>query len=167
MIRVKLSKEDTVPAFLLIKLLFFVLMVTIISSVEVYASNDSAQPEKYTMAYGDTVRTYSMYLPTSIGDGAPLVVYTHGYGSKTRWRDDLNAVATVAANNRCTTMTIDTFPTKCDASRLVKRTTYSCAPSDCDVIIYEIEGGKHSWADDDVDTSRILWVFFQAILSSY
>ncbi len=308
MIRVKLSKEDTVPAFLLIKLLFFVLMVTIISSVEVYASNDSAQPEKYTMAYGDTVRTYSMYLPPSIGVGAPLVVYTHGYGSKTRWRDDLNAVAdscgfavcypdgmpdsrgydswkvgyptqdcmiideadffrnlldevtsrfglsrdnvfmagwsnggdlcyhlaytdptlfraygsvggllfeemyknnslsvpvpfieihgnadefamwqgdhfntggwgpyipvplavaTVAANNRCTTMTIDTFPTKCDASRLVKRTTYSCAPSDCDVIIYEIEGGKHSWADDDVDTSRILWVFFQAILSSY
>lgn len=301
MIRVKLSREDTVTAFLHIKWHFFILMIAFISSGSVNASSDSAQPEKYKMAYGDTVRTYSMYLPPSIGEGAPLVVYTHGYGSKTRWRDDLNAVAdscgfavcypdgmpdsrgydswkvgyptqdcmvidetdffrhlldevtskfglsrenvfmagwsnggdlcyhlvytdptlfraygsvgglmfedmyknnslsvpvpfieihgnadefamwqgdhfntggwgpyipvplavaTLATNNRCTTMTIDTFPTKSDVSRMVKRTSYSGAPSDYDVIIYEIENGKHSWATDDVDTSKILWDFF-------
>ena len=281
------------------------LAVLVASVVTVNASNESSQPKKYTMAYGDTVRTYSMYMPPSIVEGAPLVVYTHGYGSKTRWRDDLNAVAdscgfavcypdgmpdsrgydswkvgyptqdcmaideadffrhlldevtsrfclsnvnvfmagwsnggdlcynlaytaptlfraygsvggllyedmyknnsltvpvpfieihgnadefamwqgdhfntggwgpyipvslavaTVAANNRCTTIEIDTFPVKCDDSRMVNRTLYSSAPSDCDVVIYEIEGGKHSWADQDVDTSKILWNFFSRYL---
>lgn len=49
--------------------------------------------KKYEFAYGDTVRTYAMYLPEGLEAGAPLVVYTHGYGSKTRWRIGLNAVA--------------------------------------------------------------------------
>lgn len=261
-------------------------------------------PEKYTMAYGDTVRTYRMYLPDGIKEGAPLVVYTHGYGSKTRWRDDLNAVAdscgfavcypdglpdshgndswkvgypsqasmlvdeadffrhlldevtsrfklsrinafiagwsnggdlcyqfaytapslfraygsvggltfeetyrnnalthpvpfmeihgnadklsmwqgdhlntggwgayipvplagaALAANNRCTTVSTDIFPTKIDSERMVTRTVYGDAPSGCDVIIYEIDGSEHSWADKDVDTSRILWDFFGAV----
>ncbi len=288
-----------------IKLSLSFIIVAFSSAVTVNASNDGMLPEKYTMSYGDTVRTYRMYLPSSIGDGAPLVVYTHGYGSKTRWRDDLNAVAdscgfavcypdglpdsrgndswkvgypsqasmdineadffrhlldevtarfnlsrenvfmagwsnggdlcylltytdpalfraygsvgglmyediyknntltlpvpfieihgdadefamwqgdhlntggwgpyipvpfavaAVAANNRCTTQAIDIFPTKRDANRMVKRTFYSDAPSDCDVVIYEIEGGKHSWADEDVDTSKILWDFFSRYL---
>lgn len=283
------------------KFRIFTFAVTFAAAVAVNSADNSALPEKYTIAYGDTVRTYRMYLPFSAGDGAPLVVYTHGYGSKTRWRNDLNAVAdscgfavcypdgmpdsrgndswkvgypsqecmvideadffhhlidevtsrfrlsrvnvfmagwsnggdlcyqlaytdpalfraygsvggltfeemyknnaltvpvsfleihgnaddmsvwqgdhlntggwgayipvplavaAVAANNRCTTMTTDTFPAKRDASRLVKRTTYGGAPSGCDVIIYEIEGGKHSWAEEDVDTSKILWDFF-------
>jgi len=283
------------------KLGIFTLAVAFATAVAVNATDNSTLPEKYTMAYGDTVRTYRMYIPSSAGDGAPLVVYTHGYGSKTRWRNDLNAVAdscgfavcypdgmpdsrgndswkvgypsqecmvideadffrhlfdevtsrfslsrvnvfmagwsnggdlcyqfaytapalfraygsvggltfeemyknnaltapvpfleihgnadefsmwqgdhlntggwsayipvplavaAVAANNRCTTMETDTFPVKSDASRLVKRTTYGGAPSGCDVIVYEIDGGKHSWADQDVDTSKILWNFF-------
>ncbi|MDE6270312.1 MAG: esterase [Muribaculaceae bacterium] len=274
-------------------------------AVAVNATNHDAIPVKYTLTYGDTVRTYSMYLPPSIGDGAPLVVYTHGYGSKTRWREDLNAVAdscgfavcypdgtpdsrgydcwnvgyptqagmaideadffrhlidevssrfslsntnvfmagwsnggdlcyhlaytdpllfraygsvgglmyedmyknntltvpvpfveihgnaddvavwhgdhlnaggwgayipvplavaTMGAHNRCTTMAIDAFPNKRDAGRTVKRTSYSGAPSGCDVIIYEIDGGKHSWAEEDVDTSKILWDFFSRYL---
>lgn len=306
MTRVDLLRSDTFKALNLNrKLRLFILTVAVISAIAVNATDSGTQPEKYTMAYGDTVRTYSMYLPTSIGDGAPLVVYTHGYGSKTRWRDDLNAVAdscgfavcypdgmpdsrgydswkvgypsqdcmvideadffrhlldevtsrfslsnvnvfmagwsnggdlcyhlaytapalfraygsvgglmyeemykhnaltvpvpfieihgnadesamwqgdhfnaggwgayipvplavaTVAANNRCTTMAIDTFPAKCDENRTVKRTSYSGSPSDCDVIVYEIEGGKHSWAEGDVDTSKILWDFFSRYL---
>ena len=45
------------------------------------------------MAYGDTMRTYTIYRPDSINRFAPLVVYTHGYGSKTRNRKDLNRAA--------------------------------------------------------------------------
>ena len=268
-------------------------------------ADDSTLPEKYTMAYGDTVRTYRMYMPPSVRNGAPLVVYTHGYGSKTRWRNDLNAVAdscgfavcypdgtpdthgndswkvgypsqgnmtideadffrslldevtsrfslsrvnvfmagwsnggdlcyqfayttpalfraygsvggltfeemysnnaptapvpfieihgdaddiamwqgdhlntggwgayipvplavaALAANNRCATMSTDTFPSKRDVSRLVTRIVYGDAPSGCEAILYEIEGGKHSWADEDVDTSKILWDFFSRYL---
>ncbi len=279
---------------------FFTLTIALTLAVTTIA-NDTIPSEKYTMSYDNTVRSYSMYLPPSIVKGAPLVVYTHGYGSKTRWRPDLNAiadscgfavcypdglpdsrgydswnvgyptqdcmdideadffrhlleevtsrfnlshsnvfmagysnggdlcyhlaytdptlfraygsvgglmyenmytnntlsvpvpfieihgtadefamwqgdhcnaggwgpyipvplaVATVATNNRCTLMEIETFPSKSDANRMVKRTLYSGAPADCDVIIYEIDGGKHSWADEDVDTSKILWDFF-------
>lgn len=283
------------------RLRIFTLAVAFVMTVAVNAADDTTIPEKYTMAYADTIRTYRMYMPPSVGNGAPLVVYAHGYGSTTRWRNDLNmvadscgfaicypdgvpdsrgndcwkvgypsqksmvideadffrqlldevtarfglsrvnvflagwsnggdlcyqfaytdptlfraygsvgglmyeemynnntltapvpfieihgnadefaiwqgdhlntggwgayipvplAVAAVAVNNRCTTMTTNTFPTKCNAYRPVTRTIYGGAPSGCEVIVYEIEGGKHSWADTDVDTSKILWNFF-------
>lgn len=48
---------------------------------------------KFEISYGDTVRTYAMYVPEDLKPGAPLVVYTHGYGSKTRWVKALNATA--------------------------------------------------------------------------
>ena len=48
---------------------------------------------KYEINYGDTARTYAMYLPHNIKADAPLVIYTHGYGSKTRWVKGLNEVA--------------------------------------------------------------------------
>lgn len=52
------------------------------------------QPDKQTITVGDTVRTYSIFVPDNLPAGSPLVVYTHGYGSKTRWRKDLNEAAT-------------------------------------------------------------------------
>lgn len=263
-------------------------------------------PEKYQMAYADTTRTYAMYVPENIKPGAPLVVYTHGYGSKTRWRKDLNKVAdnhgfavcypdgapdtrgkdgwfvgyppqsnmarneedffaalldtvctrfhlsrenvfmagmsnggdlcyqlaytrpelfkayasvagltfewlyknhkltkavpfleihgnadktsmwegdhlneggwgeyipvpmaveAVAINNRCTTMATDTFPTLTDSTRMVVRTVYGDAPSGMDVVLYEIEGGTHSWHAKDVPTSEIIWQFFEATMN--
>lgn len=280
----------------------FMFAAFIFAASALYASD---APVKYKMDYCDTVRTYSMYLPDCIGEGAPLVIYTHGYGSKTRWRRDMNAVAdscgfavcypdgmpdsrgkdgwkvgyppqesmvideadffrhlldevtskfnlsrenvfmagmsnggdlcyqladtapslfraygsvagltfewlynnhslslpvpfleihgnadktsmwqgdhlntggwgayipvplavaAVAASNRCTTMSVDTFPTMRDPERIVTRTVYGDSPSGCDVVVYEIEGGKHSWADKDVATARILWDFFSRYL---
>lgn len=265
-----------------------------------------AQPQtKETMAYGDTVRTYAMYIPQNITKDAPLVVYTHGYGSKKRWIKDLNeaadahgfavcypdgapddrgkdgwfvgyppqwhmdrneedffeallnevcpkynlsrenvfmagmsnggdlcyqlaytrpnlfkayasvagltfewmynerkltepvhfmeihgnndmvsmwqgdhenkggwgayipvpmAVAAVAANNRCTTMETDTFPTLADSTRMVIRTVYGNAPSGKDVVVYEVQGAKHSWHAKDLPTSEIIWKFFEATM---
>lgn len=265
----------------------------------------AAPAEKYTMPYADTVRTYAMYIPENIKPDAPLVVYTHGYGSKTRWRKDLNAVAdekgfavcypdgapdtrgkdgwyvgyppqsnmarneedffaalldtvcprfnlsrenvfmagmsnggdlcyqlaytrpdlfkayasvagltfewlyndhrltipvpfleihgnadktsmwegdhtnqggwgayipvplavaAVAANNRCTTMESDSFPTLADSTRMVTRTVYGNAPSGMDVVVYEVDGGPHSWHAKDLPTSRIIWDFFEATM---
>lgn len=43
--------------------------------------------------FADTVRTYTVFIPDSLPDNAPVVVYLHGYGSKTRMRGDLNAAA--------------------------------------------------------------------------
>ncbi len=270
------------------------LMATILQS-------QSQEREKYKLNYGDTVRTYAMYLPATIKKGAPLVVYTHGYGSKTRWVKDLNAaadrhgfavcypdgspdtrgkdgwyvgyppqsnmpkneedffkallddvcprfnlsrknvfmagmsnggdlcyqlaytcpelfrayasvagltfewvyknhrltipvpfleihgnadktsawqgdhhnnggwgayipvplaVAAVAANNRCTTLAIDTIPSMRDPQRVITRSVYSGAPSGMDVVVYEVDGGKHSWHSKDLDTGEIIWQFF-------
>lgn len=266
----------------------------------------AAQPkEKESLVYGDTVRTYTMYIPQDIRQNAPLVVYTHGYGSKTRWRKDLNkvadkygfavcypdgapddrgkdgwfvgyppqwhmakneedffvalldevcakynlsrddvfmagmsnggdlcyqlaytrpdifkayasvagltfewmynerkltepvhfleihgnadktsmwegdhlntggwgayipvplAVSAVAANNRCTTIATDTFPTLKDSTRMVIHTVYGNSPSGKDVEVYEVQGGPHSWHAKDLPTSEIIWQFFSKIL---
>lgn len=70
------------------------------------------------------------------------------------------AVASIAYNNRCTKLTVDTIPSKADPERPVTRYVYSGAPSGMDVVVYEIEGGKHSWGNKDVDTAKIIWDFF-------
>lgn len=48
---------------------------------------------KYEFESQGKTRTYAMYLPANLKEGAPLVIYTHGYGSKSRWKKGLNAVA--------------------------------------------------------------------------
>lgn len=53
----------------------------------------TSQPQKYELKSGGEKRTYSMYLPSNLKEGAPLLIYTHGYGSKSRWKKDLNKVA--------------------------------------------------------------------------
>lgn len=49
--------------------------------------------EEYTFPYGDTIRSYSMYIPDSLAPGKPLIFMTHGYNSQTRRRKDLNKAA--------------------------------------------------------------------------
>ena len=261
----------------------------------------SAQ-EKYEMRYKDTVRTYTMFIPETVKEGSPLIVHTHGYGSKTRWREDLNeaaarrgyavcypdgapdtkgkdgwfvdyptqsnmdrheelffaalldevcgrfglsrdnvfmagfsnggdlcyqlaytdpdlfkayasvagltfkyaydnfkltepvsfieihgnddhtsmwggdhlntggwgpyipvplAVAALAANNRCFSMETRSFPTLSDPGRMVNVTTYSDSPSGKDVVLYEVEGGPHSWHRKDLDTGEVICEFFE------
>lgn len=276
----------------------FSFMITVVVAMVVKAQGVDRQ--KYQFDYCDTVRTYSMYIPENVKAGAPLVVYTHGYGSKTRWRSDLNAaadrhgfavcypdgmpdsrgkdgwkvgyppqesmkideadffrhlldevcakfnlsrenvfmagmsnggdlcyqlaytdpklfrgyasvagltfectylnnkltdpvpfleihgnadktsmwqgdhenkggwgayipvplaVSSIAYNNRCTKLTTDTLVSKRDTERLITRYSYTGAPSGMDVVVYEIDGGAHSWADKDLDTGEIIWQF--------
>ena len=61
-------------------------------------------------------------------------------------------------------MTVDSVASLRDPARVITRTVYGNAPSGCDVIVYEIDGGKHSWADKDLPTSKILWEFFSRYL---
>ncbi|MCM1504813.1 MAG: esterase [Muribaculum sp.] len=70
---------------------FFAFLIALISAMAISAETGDRQ--KFSFNFGDTLRTYSMYVPADINPGAPLVVYIHGYGSKTRWRPDLNAIA--------------------------------------------------------------------------
>lgn len=258
--------------------------------------------ERQSFEFGDTTRTYSMYLPSSIEKNAPLVVYAHGYSSRTRYVKDLNtaaerhgfavcypdgapdsrekdgwnvgypsqfnmpnneqdffkalldevcsrfslsrtnvfltgmsnggdlcyhfaytcpnlfkayasvsgltfeyvynnrkltdavpfleihgnadkvsmwqgdhhntggwgayipvplAVAAIAANNRCTTLVSDTIYSQSAPQRMIMRSIYSGSPSGADVVVYEVDGGKHSWFAKDLDTGEIIWQFFK------
>ncbi len=268
-------------------------------------SAQKIEPEKQSFNYKGTNRTYAMYKPDNLSADAPLVVYVHGYGSKTRWLADLNAaadrhgfavcypdglpdsrgkegwkvgyppqesivideadyfrnlldevcaryglsrenvfcagmsnggdlcyqfaytdptlcrayasvagltfectylpekltapvpfmeihgtadktsmwggdhenkggwgayipvplaVAAIAANNRCTTEVTDTVPSLPESGKTVVRTVYGNSPSGADVVLYRIEGGKHSWAKKDIETSEIIWNFFEPYL---
>lgn len=268
-------------------------------------SAQKIEPEKQSFNYKGTNRTYAMYKPDNLNADAPLVVYVHGYGSKTRWLADLNAaadrhgfavcypdglpdargkegwkvgyppqesivideadyfrnlldevcaryglsrenvfcagmsnggdlcyqfaytdptlfrayasvagltfectylpekltapvpfmeihgtadktsmwggdhenkggwgayipvplaVAAIAANNRCTTEVTDTVPSLPESGKTVVRTVYGNSPSGADVVLYRIEGGKHSWAKKDIETSEIIWNFFEPYL---
>lgn len=69
------------------------LMIVIAFAAFLPSMADTPEIPRYEMNYGDTVRTYAMYLPANLKAGAPLVIYTHGYGSKTRWLKDLNSTA--------------------------------------------------------------------------
>lgn len=72
------------------KKLFFFLAFLLLAAY-VAAAHDVV---KYEMAYGDTVRTYSMYIPDSAEKPLPLIVYTHGYSRPPhRQRADLNEAA--------------------------------------------------------------------------
>lgn len=275
------------------------LIIAIIWSATVSAKDP--QPERHRFAYGDTVRTYAIHRPEGLKPGAPLVVYTHGYGSSKRWLKDLNEVAdkngfavcypdgspdsrgkdgwkvgyppqesmtvdeadffrsllsevtsrfnlsrdnvfmagmsnggdlcyqlaftapelfrayasvaglafewlyrqhslsipvhfleihgnadrtsrwegdltndggwgcyipvpnaigSLVENNGCTKVQSDSLFSLRDPSRLITRTVHSGAPSGREVVLYEIHGGKHSWAAQDLPTAEIIWDFF-------
>lgn len=117
------------------------------------------------------------YLPFRLSQPVPFMEI-HGTADKTSmWNGDHDntggwgayipvplAVAAIAANNRCTVEVTDTVPSLPESGRTVVRTVYTGAPSGADVVLYRIEGGKHSWAKKDIETSEIIWNFFEPYL---
>lgn len=74
------------------------------------------------------------------------------------------AVAAVAANDRCTTMSSKTIPSISDPARKITITTYGGSPYGKEVILYEVDGGTHCWHDKDIDTGEVLVRFFEKSL---
>ncbi|MCI2108344.1 MAG: alpha/beta hydrolase-fold protein [Bacteroidales bacterium] len=281
------------------------IIITTLLLLVAACSMASAQ-ETYEMKYKGSVRTYCMYIPQSAKADAPLIVYTHGYGAKKSWRENLNAaaerhgfavcypmgspdvkgklgwfvaypsqsnmdrheekflaallkevckrfnlsrenvfltgmsnggdlcyqiiytkpdlfkayasvagltfeyayknkltkpvslleihgnndhtsmwtgdhentggwgpyipvplaVAAIAANNRCTTMSSESIPSLSDPARKITITTYDGSPSGKEVVLYEVDGGTHCWHDKDIDTGEIILRFFESTLSN-
>lgn len=75
----------------------FIAFVIIFSAIADVAAESQEQKyrdsEVVSFEYKGTHRTYRIYRPEGLSVGAPWVVYTHGYGSATRWREGLNEVA--------------------------------------------------------------------------
>lgn len=118
-----------------------------------------------------------MYLQNRLTTPVPFMEI-HGTADKTSmWEGDPTnsggwgeylpvpfAVAAVAYNNRCTSLAstpIDALPA---SDRRIIRHTYSGSPENADVILIEIDGGKHSWANKDINTGKIICEFFARYL---
>ena len=76
------------------------------------------------------------------------------------WGADIatpRAIGLWAAKNRCTHEKTDTLPLR--RNRVIAH-RYINGTDGNQVWFYEVVGGKHSWASDDMDTADEIWKFF-------
>lgn len=74
------------------------------------------------------------------------------------------AVGAMAVANKCAEIESESFPAKKDPERMVHHTIYKGGQDGYDVELYQIEGGTHSWASDDIPTEELIWTFFSRYL---
>ena len=75
------------------------------------------------------------------------------------------AIGYWVAKNRCTheeTISIESKRGK-DGHKVVKH-LFTGSPTGCDVWLYEVIGGGHTWHTDDIDTGEEVWKFFSKYL---
>lgn len=113
-----------------------------------------------------------MYLNNRLTAAIPFMEI-HGTADMTSmWNGDPNntggwgeylpvplAVAAIAYGNRCTEVTSEPMDALPGSGRRVTRHLYAGSPEHADVILIEIEGGKHSWAAKDIATGDIICDF--------
>lgn len=107
---------------------------------------------------------------------APIPLFEiHGTADRTSaWEGDLVnaggwgeylpvpvAVGYWVARNRCTRHQVDTLPRR---RNLVVAHRYTEGSGGAEVWLYRIEGGRHSWAEADIDTPEEIWGFFSRFL---
>lgn len=74
------------------------------------------------------------------------------------------AVGTMVTANRCCSMSTDTIPLLNDSTRFASRTIYFDSPQGCNVELWRIHGGKHSWFKKEVATHDVVWRFFESYI---
>ncbi len=74
------------------------------------------------------------------------------------------AVHFCAAKNRATVMQTDTMTGKAPNHRTIIKHRFTGGINDSEVWLYEIVGGGHSWAWEDIDTGDELWKFFSRFI---
>ena len=71
------------------------------------------------------------------------------------------AIGYWVAKNRCTQEVTERVESlKGDDGHPVIKHCYSSPTTHCDVWLYEVVGGVHSWHQDDIDTGEEVWRFF-------
>lgn len=75
------------------------------------------------------------------------------------------AVGYWVARNRCTSVTEERVESlKGATGHPVVKHRYSSPSTGCDVWLYEVIGGQHSWHTADIDTGEEIWQFFSQYL---
>ena len=93
---------------------------------------------------------------TSLWEGDPKGV--HGWGG---YMSVPEAVEAIVKQNHCSREETETLPLRSADAHKVILHKYT---GGTEVRLYEVEGGKHSWAMDDLDTCREIWDFFKQYL---
>ena len=118
-----------------------------------------------------------MYMQNRLTKPVPFIEI-HGTADKTSmWEGDPTnsggwgeylpvplAVAAIAYNNRCTATTTNPIQAQPGSEKRVMRHDYTGSPYSADVVLIEIEGGKHSWANKDIPTGQIICEFLSQYL---
>lgn len=73
------------------------------------------------------------------------------------------AVGYWVAADRCTHCICDTLPSR--SLRRIVRQRYVGGTDGAEVWLYRIEGGKHSWGEEDMDTPEAIWEFFSKFVT--
>jgi polyhydroxybutyrate depolymerase len=135
-------------------------------------------PEFFTAIASMAGLTMEWLLRESDFGGAVPFMEVHGTADKTSlWDGDPEnrggwgayisvpvAVSHIAAKNRCTSLAHTELPLLHPEkpSRLVTLHHYSGGTGGAEVLFYEVAGGGHSWALDDIDTPEIIMNFFES-----
>ncbi len=70
------------------------------------------------------------------------------------------------AKNKCEKLQTDTVKSMTPANkRTIIKHKYSGGPTGCQVWLYEVINGPHSWFDHDIDTGEEVWSFFSQYLT--
>lgn len=94
------------------------------------------------------------------------------------WRGDLEdkggwgaympvpvAIGYWVARNKCELETTDSIVGKAEGKgKTIIKHRYAGGPTGCEVWLYEVVGGGHSWFEDDIDTGEEIWSFFSRYL---
>ena len=65
------------------------------------------------------------------------------------------------ARNKCETISQETVASlQPKSNRTIEKYRYSGGPTGCDVWLYKVVNGPHSWFDKDLDTGEEIWQFF-------
>ena len=65
------------------------------------------------------------------------------------------------ARNKCKTISQETVASlQPESNRTIEKYRYSGGPTGCDVWLYKVVNGPHSWFDKDLDTGEEIWQFF-------
>ena len=114
----------------------------------VYLANRLSSPTPFLGIHGTADKT-------SMWDGDPT--NSGGWGA---YIPVTLAVASLASNNKCTALKSEPLQTLPGSNNTATIHKYVGSPTDAEVILIEINGGKHSWADKDIYTGEILINFF-------
>ena len=76
------------------------------------------------------------------------------------------AVGTMVAANRCCSMREVSMPLLSDSTRMVTRTVYSDSPHGCNVELWRVQDGSHSWFKNELATHDVIWDFFREYLEN-